>query len=172
METPMVTRALVAFPYVEQIEVIQRLREMYDPLATSIAPHMTLVFPFESPFTTTELAEHITKAVASFEPFSIRLQGISGHAGEYLFLNVKRGNDQLIELHDRLYGGLLAPFLRAESTYTPHLTVGRLPDADAFHAALDEARQMTAAFDAIVKEVAVYRIEPGSARPVEYVARL
>jgi 2'-5' RNA ligase len=172
METLMVTRAVVAFPQIERGEVIQRLRERYDPLAASIAPHLTLVFPFESALTTDELAEHVSKAVVGFEPFRVRLQGITGQEGEYLFLNVKRGNDQLIELHDRLYNGPLAPFLRPEFTYTPHLTVGRLPDSDTFRAALDDARQITMAFEATIAEITLYRIEPGLARPVEHVTRL
>ena len=168
----MVTRAIVAFPQIGQIEVIQRLRKRCDPLMARIAPHLTLVFPFESALTTDELAEHISKAVAGFEPFSARLQGITGQEGEYLFLDVKCGNDQLIELHDRLYSGPLAPFIRPEFTYTPHLTVGRLPDTDAFHAALDDARQVTMVFEATVAEVTLYQIEPGLARPIEYVTRL
>lgn len=168
----MVTRALVAFPQIEQIEIIQRLRERYDPLAASIAPHLTLIFPFESALTTNELAEHVSKAVAGFEPFSVRLQGITGQEGEYLFLNVKRGTDQLIELHDRLYSGLLASFLRPELTYRPHLTVGRLPDTASFRAALDEATQVILAFEATVEAVTLYRIEPGLTRPIEHVAQL
>ncbi len=163
----MVTRAIVAFPKIEPIAVIQRLREMYDPLTASIAPHMTLVFPFESALTTDELAEHVSQAVAGFEPFSLRLQGITGQEGEYLFLNVKRGNDQIIELHDRLYSGPLASFYRAEFTYVPHLTVGRLPDSDTFRAALEEARRITAAFEVYVDEITVYQIQPDEGRLVE-----
>ena len=40
-------------------------------------------------------------------PFNIVLKGVTGSEEEYLFLNVKVGNDQIIELHDKLYSGLL-----------------------------------------------------------------
>jgi 2'-5' RNA ligase len=113
------------------------------------------------------LTSHIRKAVASVQPFSVRLQGITGQEGEYLFLNVKHCNDRIIELHDRLYSGPLATFYRAEFTYVPHLTVGRLPNSDAFRAALEEAQRITAAFEAYVDEITVYRIQPDEGRLVE-----
>ncbi len=83
---------------------------------------------------------NIEQAVHDIHPFQVRLQSITGHEGGYLFLNVTRGNDQLIELHDRLYSGPLAAHLSSEHTYVPHVTVGHLTDKTAFLEALEATR--------------------------------
>ena len=94
-----------------------------------IRPHITLVFPFESTISTEQLTQHMSRAAQALRPFTLHPRGITGYAKEYLFLNVKYGNDQLIVLHDYLYTGLLAPYLTFQETYLPHLTVGRLSGA-------------------------------------------
>lgn len=45
------------------------------------------------------------------EPFHIELQGISKESGNYLFLNLSKGKEQIIELHRRLYRGILEDYL-------------------------------------------------------------
>jgi 2'-5' RNA ligase len=128
------------------------------------------VFPFESTLSTEHLQTHIRKAVQGIGPFPVQLHGITGSDGEYLFLNVKRGNDQLIELHDRLYSGALAAYLSAELTFIPHLTVGRLGNTAAFLSALKEAQKVSAIFQTVIEEVAVYRVDGDS--HLEFVVRL
>lgn len=154
----MLDRAIVVFPQFKNSALIEALRQRYDPLAAMIAPHITLVFPFLSDIAPATLRQHIKQALAETQPFAVRLQEISGHADEYLFLNVKRGNDKLIALHDRLYTGILAPFRAPELTFTPHLTVGRLAEQAAFQAALREARAERAVFETTVRAVAVHAI--------------
>lgn len=124
----MPTRAIVIVPQFHNREPLDAFRHQYDPLARLIPAHLILVFPFESDLTTPQLQAHVTTVAAAFRPFPIALQGITGHADEYLFLNVKRGNDTLIALHDQLYSGILAPYLSRAHTILPHLTVGRCPD--------------------------------------------
>jgi 2'-5' RNA ligase len=152
-------RAIVVFPQFDNVSIIDALRHRYDPLDSVIAPHITLVFPFRSDIAPAALRQHIEQAVAGMRPFPVRLHEITGHANEYLFLNVKRGNDELIALHDRLYTGMLAPFLAPEFSFAPHLTVGRLADEGSFRAALREAHAERAVFEATVREVAVHAIE-------------
>lgn len=48
-------RAVVLFPKFNNIDTINNIREKYDPLYNYIAPHITIVFPFESDLTTNEL---------------------------------------------------------------------------------------------------------------------
>ena len=48
-------RAIVLFPKFQNIDAIQSIRERFDPLAKYIAPHITIVFPFESALSTAEL---------------------------------------------------------------------------------------------------------------------
>lgn len=101
---------------------IKAIRAKYDPLADLIPPHVTLVFPFESDVSTEVLSVHLQNSVVGLKPFRLVMTGVTGADGEYLFLNVKVGNDQIIQLHDRLYTGLLKEYLRRSLTYIPHLT--------------------------------------------------
>jgi 2'-5' RNA ligase len=99
-------RAIVILPKFDNLHLVERLREQFDPLAPLIQAHITLVFPFESDLSTEQLLSHIQQAIHGIRPFTVQLQGITGHEDEYLFLNIIRGNDLLIELHDRLYSGI------------------------------------------------------------------
>ncbi|MBI1742874.1 2'-5' RNA ligase family protein [Candidatus Acetothermia bacterium] len=165
-------RVIVIFPQFEQMHLIDGFRRKFDPLAEQIKPHITLVFPFESELSTDQLRAHVQQVVHNFEPFNIQLQGVTGHMSEYLFLNVKRGNDQVIELHDRLYTGPLARYLLPEFTYTPHLTVGRVDNEAAFREALRSAATLNATYETVVRAITVYCIEPDTTRTIEFVVRL
>lgn len=162
-----VSRAIVIFPEFERMERIAELRRAYDPLAFAVPPHITLVFPFTSDLATQTMAEHIASAIEGIAPFPIELRGVTGDDDEYLFLNIKRGNDGVIALHDRLYTGPLAPFLSLRHTFVPHLTVGRLERPAAFAVALAQAARLAETFATVAHEVAVYRIGPGETRAVE-----
>jgi 2'-5' RNA ligase len=105
-------------------------------------------------------------------PFPVRLAGITGSEGEYLFLSVKRGNDELIALHDRLYTGILQEHRSLVHTFLPHLTVGRRADNARFQQALADLASLNVTVETDVAAVTVYRIEPGGGRPVESVVRL
>ncbi len=152
-------RAILVFPKFEKVHLIQELRQQFDPLAHIIEPHITLVFPFESQLSTEDLQSHLHGAVQGLNPFPILLRGITGSESEYLFLNVKRGNDELIELHDRLYSGVLAHHLLHECTFLPHLTVGRLSSRTSFLNALEIARKVEVGFQTVVAELTVYQVE-------------
>ena len=41
-------RTIMIFPEFDNIEVIDKIREQYDPLANFVRPHITIVFPFDS----------------------------------------------------------------------------------------------------------------------------
>lgn len=41
-------RSIIIFSKFEELQTIQDIRKKYDLLATCIAPHITIVFPFES----------------------------------------------------------------------------------------------------------------------------
>lgn len=118
-------------------EAIDEIRMRFDPAHSQIEPHLTLVFPFLWGDAETRLLSHVRDVAAATSPFDIELSDFSGSEDEYLFLNVKRGNDLVISLHDRLYDGLLARSLDRSRTYVPHVTVGRLADRAGMIAALE-----------------------------------
>lgn len=153
-------RAIVLFPKFRNMDVIQGIREKYDPLANYIAPHITLVFPFESERSTEELREHLVPSLKGLQRFKILLSDVTGDFREgYLFLNVKRGNDDIIDLHDRLYSGVLEPFLLRKATFCPHMTVGRLELPSRFDTALEELGSMKEHFEAVIDAVCVESID-------------
>lgn len=85
------TRTIMIFPEFENIDVINDIRNKYDPLANLVAPHITLVFPFDSELTNEELSLYLKKSLSGIHPFKVELQGFSKHQdrhGNYLFLNV------------------------------------------------------------------------------------
>lgn len=157
----MPTRAIVIFPHARDLAEINRLRARFDPLARVIAPHITVVFPFNSDGGRIDLRAHLERAIADMPAFIIRLAGITGGGdnGEYLFLNVEQGSRGVIELHDRLYSGSLARHLSLEQPYVPHLTVGRVKDPAAFSEALAEASSSNIKLTVDVAEVALVRTD-------------
>jgi 2'-5' RNA ligase len=109
-----------------QEDQIQSIREQFDPLAGSVPPHITLVFPFESEIETDLLVEQIDQAIdeLDFEYVEISLDRAI-IVGQFCFLPIEEGRDQISDLHDLLYGGILETFLSEEEDYIPHLTIGR-----------------------------------------------
>ena len=160
------TWAIVIFPEFAPVQrqAIDKMRAAYDPLAAAIDPHITLVFPFEASLTRNGLLKHMKMAVAPIQQFEIELRGITGQHDEWLFLNIKRGNDQIIALHDRLYTGMLAPYLNPRYTYAPHLTVGRVTQGKSFDAALRQTAGMTDTIHTTVREITAYRIAANGTR--------
>ncbi len=163
-------RAVVAVPRIADESVfawqqIVAVRGRFDPLAETIAPHLTLVFPFDDPMSDEALEGHLRRAATDVPRFPITLGEITAHDGEYLFLNVKSGNDAVIQLHDALYTGALAIHRSRRHTFVPHVTVGR-PSRETLSGALDATASLTTAIHAHVDSLCVYRIEPDGIRPV------
>lgn len=84
-------RTIMIFPHFDNMEIINIIREKYDPLARLVKPHITLVFPFESEMTNAELEDVLDNCLKSIKPFPIVLQGFSKEEdkfGNYLFLDM------------------------------------------------------------------------------------
>jgi 2'-5' RNA ligase len=151
------------------VDAIQGIRDKYDPLAHCIAPHITVVFPFESDLTADELKSYIYEALRGVKKFRVILKNITGdfHDG-YLFLNVKRGNDRIVELHDMLYSGILQRYLYRKVTYCPHLTVGKLNDAAEFDKAIQELDSFVESFETVADKVYVENIDRNGNSVIEF----
>jgi 2'-5' RNA ligase/predicted GNAT family acetyltransferase len=160
-------RAIVIFPELEKIQAVADYRKRWDPLADHIAPHLTLVFPFEDVISPDDLQRHVVEATRAIPAFSIRLSGVSGSEGEYIFVNVKRGNDVLVALHDGLYSGPLRRHLSLAHTYVPHVTIGRVVDRFRFPAALEEAARLDIDTDVAAHALSICTIAPNWSGHVE-----
>lgn len=162
-------RAIVLFPNFDNIDIINEIREKYDPLAKYIAPHITIVFPFDSDMSTEDLKVHLHNELKGIKKFNVQLRAFTGDFRDgYLFLNVKKGNDNIIELHDRLYSGILDSFLFRKITYCPHLTVGRLDQQIEFDIALDELSHYDEVFETLIDKIYIENIDIIERSAVEF----
>lgn len=141
-------RSIILIPQFRGIEMVENIREKYDPLAHTINAHITLVAPFWSTFSTRELENWIKKLLNRVEPFELELKGISmaSNAFEnYLFLNIVRGREEILQLNTILYDGLLREF-KSDLPFIPHLTLGKLPTKEALDSAYEEVKRLQNAF--------------------------
>ena len=53
----MAHRTIMIFPDFEQMEIIESIREKYDPLYQLVKPHITVVFPFDMDVSNEELSK-------------------------------------------------------------------------------------------------------------------
>lgn len=104
-------------------EPIASFRREHDPYAW-MNPHMTLVFLVPGYMGRETLVGHVRDVASTVLPFSIRLNRLTRSFDQWLFLTLSDGFAEMVDLHDRLYTGVLAPFLRSDIEYIPHLGLG------------------------------------------------
>lgn len=127
-------RAVVWFPNFSNVAGIDRFRSLYDPLGNVMPPHLTLVFPFHSRLTLDQLTAHVQKVVRAWPAFPVVMNGVWSAQNEFVGVGAQVGKDALTEMHDRLYRGPLAEFLRPEFEYEPHITLARAVQPNQFDA--------------------------------------
>lgn len=122
---------------------IQAFRADHDPLFRIVAPHITLVFPLDDALEEA-VVSHVRR-LAKQQPkvnFVLRraqpIAPLPGEADAPIFLVPAEGYDALVQLHGQLYSGPLAPHLRQDLPFMPHITIGRKPDQTAAQQAADE----------------------------------
>jgi len=165
-------RAIHIFPNFENEHRLQELRKRYDPLYGKIGPHITLVFPFETDISTTDLEMHVRESVSGMQPFHIVMHGVTGAPGWYLFLNVKHGNDEIVRLHDTLYSGPLSTSIERSLTYVPHITVGQLSEPLEFQKAVRETQDFRDLFETTVSSVCIESISETGLSQIEAMIHL
>lgn len=173
----MVERCVMIVPELKNAEALEAIRAQYDPLYGLAAPHITLVFPFQSGLEDAQVLEHVRTVTSMLRPFSIELGGISGRqesSDYYLFLDVRSGEAAIRSLSRALYTGILAPYrtIRYDTGYTPHITVGRMRSQKAYTQALRSVIDFTQTFETYVREVAIERIGPGGESTIEATVKL
>jgi 2'-5' RNA ligase len=133
---------------------IVNFRLQHDPLAATLAPHLWLVFPFAAHLNATQLTAHIRRRTARWPEAPVVFSGIRNLKDEFVVLNARTGGASLVALHDRLYGGILKPYLREDMAYLPHVTLGRSADERIFATALDQAEgTLCGEYRAVLSEV-------------------
>ena len=120
-------RDVLIIPELENVSLIQDIREKYDELANIVPPHITIAFPFDSDITNEELDKKLQKIFSEYTEFSITLSGVSYHYDErvgvyYIYLDVTQGRDTIYEISKKVYRELFNK--EVPEKYIPHITLG------------------------------------------------
>src|SRR4051794_36108149 len=104
---------------------IEQVGQKYDPSYNVVGPHVTLLFPISEQHIAEEVVKSRFLSVAgTTESFPVRLNSLELSWDQWLFLTPTDGRVEFDELHDRLYEGPLAPFLRHDIPFVPHVALG------------------------------------------------
>ena len=171
MNTDSAIRAVVTFPLLDpdDRQWIESIRAKHDPEAKRIAAHFTLVFPAVMPGRATEA--HLTRVAHSTEPirFVLRRAAVAPDAlgsGGHVFLIPEDGRDALAGLHDRLYDGVLQPYSRRNTTFTPHITVAAGTTIDPLHTIAGELNAKSMSIRGSISEIVLVEVTPAEIRHV------
>jgi len=63
------------FPKLNDMDIIDGIRDRFDPLAKLVRPHITLVFPFEHDMSNEELEQILDYRLNGISPFDLEMQG-------------------------------------------------------------------------------------------------
>lgn len=114
--------AIVYFPKTN-LNKINSFREKYDISWQIIPPHITIVSPVSN-ITANQLIEHVETMIKDTRSFSIHLIDLTKSFDDYLFLSITEGKDEIVHLHDKLYSGILTPYVPIDFPFAPHITLG------------------------------------------------
>jgi len=115
-------------------QFIEDFRNEHDiPFRDVVAPHFTMVFgcndvPLQS------YRNHVEKITRSQNSIKFTCRYAMLHSDDsndnyYVFLVPDDGYGEISKFHDKLYKGLLAPYLRLDIPYVPHIGIATIPDA-------------------------------------------
>jgi 2'-5' RNA ligase len=151
-------RCILIFPQFENAAIIDNIRRQFDPNYKNIAPHITLVFPFESSISKNELEYHVASVVSGMSCFDLKLHGIKRMDGEnfFLMLGVLDGAQILKDLHEKLYTGILAQYRpNWPGGFMPHMTIGQFDSNDELNEAHNNLIHIKEVFSANICKVSV-----------------
>lgn len=171
-------RTIMIFPKFENMAVIDEIREKYDPLSSLVAPHITLVFTFESDLSVDQLESHLRRVLEHTKKFDLtmnRIVPIDNELGKYLFLLIDKGEQHIKDISRNLYSGLLKPYKADwlnDTTYLPHMTLGTFSSKDALEEAYEETKKLDIVFETLVDQIAVEIIAEDESSIVDIVVDL
>ena len=104
---------------------INNLRKKYDPNYKKYLPHLTLIYRFKK-LPKEIIQEHIKKSIKGIKSFEVIFKGYSkSGVGLYLYLNIKKGKNNLMKLYKKLKTGPLKNIKNPKMPrYVPHISLG------------------------------------------------
>lgn len=158
-------RCIMIFPSFKNMNIIDSIRDKYDPLAKHVRPHITLVFPFESSINRKELENYLKTSLEKVKCFDLTLDKIikiDDNSGVYLFLNIGEGKQTIKEIHNKLYKGILneyKPNWLKEVEFFPHMTVGDFVKKEELEKAYEDSKSIEIHFSTLVEKISVEIID-------------
>jgi len=167
----------VAFPQLAPADRtrLEALRSLHDPAASrTIAAHVTLVFAWQD-LAEARYREHLAGVAAATAPirFCLRYAMLGSDAGgerAHVFLVPEEGFSAISRLHDRLYAGPLAPALRLDLPFVPHVTVATTADCREAKRLCDSLNQEGLAIAGTLDLLTLVAVEGGRAVPLHEIA--
>jgi 2'-5' RNA ligase len=105
--------------------VVQQFRRAHDPQFELVAPHFTLVFG--AALEAQPCIAHVRAVAQSSAPIPFKLSHAmlhyTGDGPAHVFLVAAEGAAGMTRLYRQLYGGPLAPSLRLDKPFVPHITI-------------------------------------------------
>lgn len=173
MNSKSVKRCIMIFPHFDNMNIIDEIRDKYDPLSKKVRPHITLVFPFESSISKEELEEYLSKVLKETRSFKLTLEGIikvDNSTGLYLFLKIQEGIKEIKAIHNRLYEGMLSqykPNWLNQVEFMPHMTIGCFTDRDELWNAYNAIATIKERFSTLIEKVSVEIIDENEDSNIE-----
>ncbi len=116
--------ASVYYPEIHN-EKFHAFRDTYDPFYKLIPPHVSFIFPLpEKEVGLQNFKNHIRKVLEPRQPFEAHFRNLEKTWDHWLMLTPENGYNKIKLLHDELYSGILAPYLRKDLPFTPHIGLG------------------------------------------------
>jgi 2'-5' RNA ligase len=122
---------------------IDDFRHQHDhPYRDVVRPHFTMVFQVHD-LAEPEFSEHVARVARVSQPLSFTCRYAMVHNDDssddyYVFLVPDEGFSELALFHDALYTNVLAPKLRLDIPYVPHVGIATLKNADRCKELADE----------------------------------
>lgn len=154
-------RCIMIFPQFVNINVINSIRDKYDPSANKVRPHITLVFPFESSMCREELEDYLNGSLREVKCFNLALEEIiklESDSGFHLAFGVKEGKEKIKALHNKLYAGKLnkyKPYWLNKAEFIPHMTVGKFDSREDLENAYENVVLTKNIFSTLVDKISV-----------------
>ena len=114
---------LVYYPQIKH-KGFQSFRSKYDPYSELLPEHVTFIHPVPEIIGRANLEQHIEKILSSWKPFKVHFCTLEKTWDHWLYMGAREGKNLVIELHDKLYEGILRPYLREDLPFFPHIGLG------------------------------------------------
>ena len=114
---------LVHYPQIGH-KGFQSFRNKYEPYSQLLPEHVTFIHPVLETIGKKKLEKHIERVLSNWKPFKVHFCNLEKTWDHWMYLGADEGNKLVLELHDKLYEGILRPYLRKDLPFYTHIGLG------------------------------------------------